>query len=277
MTHQPEYVFATPDLERERERLLAVQDEFDAATFARLERLGVQRDWTCLEIGCGAGSVLRWLAERTAHAVGLDLDPRMVGDVPANVEVRQADVATADLGEAVFDLAHARFVFIHVRQRDAALRNVLRALKPGGWLLLEEPDFSPARAVSDDSEDAAVITKMYEATRQMYLKTGGDPFLGRRLVGWLQGHGLHVEGAEASVSLWRGGSHRARLRRQGVEHLWSRLLDTGAVTEADLQRFLALALDPGVWAFDYTTVAVWARKTGTGVTRADCHPAVPQR
>lgn len=259
MTQQPGYVFATPDPERERQRLLAVQDEFDAASFACLERLGVQRDWACLEIGCGAGSVLRWLAERTEHAVGLDLEPRLVGDVPANVEVRQADVATADLGEEDFDLAHARFVFIHVRQRDAALAKVLRALKPGGWLLREEPDFSPARAASDDSEDVAVIAKIYEATRRMYLQTGGDPFLGRRLAGWLQGHGLHIAGAEARASLWQGGSHRGRLRRQAVEHLWPRLLDTGEVTEADLQRFLTLALDPGVWGFDYTTVAAWGK------------------
>ena len=78
VTHPSDYVFAMPDPERERQRLLAVQEEFDAATFARLERLDVQRDWACLEIGCGAGSVLRWLAERTDRTVGLDLDLRMV-------------------------------------------------------------------------------------------------------------------------------------------------------------------------------------------------------
>ena len=263
MTHNLGYVFAAPDPARERRRLLAVQEEFDTATFARLERLGVQRDWACLEVGCGAGSVLRWLGEHAGQVVGLDLDPRMAGDVPANVQLRQGDVATADLGEGVFDLAYARFVFIHVRQRDAALANVLRALKPGGWLLLEEPDFSPAGPASEH-ESSDVLTHMYEATRQMYLKTGGDPFLGRRLVGWLQGYGLDVEGAEASASLWRGGSHRGQLRCQAVEQLWPRLLDTGAVTEAALQRFLTLALDPDVWGFDYTTVAVWGRKAGTG-------------
>src|SRR3954465_6516017 len=99
MTHNRDYVFATPDTARERQRLLAVQEEFDAATFARLERLGVGHDWACLEVGCGAGSVLRWLAEHAGQALGLDLDPRLTGDVPANAQVRQGDVATADLGE----------------------------------------------------------------------------------------------------------------------------------------------------------------------------------
>jgi SAM-dependent methyltransferase len=166
----------------------------------------------------------------------------------------------AELGENVFDLVHGRFVFIHIREREKALANVLRSLKPEGRLLLEEPNFGAAGPSWEEGTGAGVIARIYEATRQMYLATGGDPFLGRRLAGWLQGRGLDIQGSEASSALWRGGSPRGRLRRLAVEHLWPRLLATGAVSEDDLQVFLKVAEEPAVWAFDYTTVAVWGCK-----------------
>ncbi len=263
MEQATDYVFAGPNAARERQRLLAVQEEFDPDTFRRLEQLGVGPGWACLEVGCGAGSVLGWLAARVGpagKAVGLDLDPRFVAEpLATNVAIRGGDVATTDLEKGSFDLVHARFVFIHVGQREAALANVLRALKPGGWLLLEEPDFGPAGPASENGIESRVVNTVYEATRQMYLAAGGDPFLGRRLVGWLQAHGLQVERAEAKAALWQGGSQRARLRRQAVEQLWPRLLATGAVTEAELEEFQRGAEDSAVWAFDYTTVAVWGR------------------
>jgi SAM-dependent methyltransferase len=266
MSLKSDYAFADAETGRERQRLLAMQGEFDPDTFRRLEQLGVGPGWSCLEVGCGAGSLLSWLAERagaTGRVVGLDLNPQMAAAAGTeNVELRQGDVTTVDLGARIFDLVHARFVFIHVRQREVALANVLRMLRPGGWLLLEEPDFGPAGPASASGEPDDVIADVYEATRQMYLAGGGDPFLGRRLVGWLQGHGLVIMGAEATASLWQGGSSRARLRRDTAEPVGPRLVATGAITAEQLTRFARLADDPAVWAFDYTTVAAWGKRAG---------------
>jgi SAM-dependent methyltransferase len=263
MNQRRVYVFGDTVSDEEHRRLLAVQEEFDPDTFRLLDRLGVPPGWSCLEIGCGAGSVLGELARRVGpggQVVGLDLDTRFVGKLAGqNIEVRQGDVATADLGRARFDLAHARFVLIHVPQREAALARIVQALKPGGWLLLEEPDFLAAGSASGPVEGEPV-DRVYEAIRRMYAAAGAEANVGRRLPTWLQGQGLDVGGVAAAVALYRGGSGRARLRGLSVVALRCKLLATGAVSATELDRFLEQIETPDFWAFDYTTISAWARK-----------------
>jgi SAM-dependent methyltransferase len=40
----------------------------------------------------------------------------------------------------MFDLVHARLVLVHVPDRAAALATMVAALRPGGWLLVEDAD-----------------------------------------------------------------------------------------------------------------------------------------
>ena len=53
---------------REHARLRALEDAFDGASIRHLAERGVGAGWRCLEVGCGAGSVARWLAERVGPA-----------------------------------------------------------------------------------------------------------------------------------------------------------------------------------------------------------------
>jgi ubiquinone/menaquinone biosynthesis C-methylase UbiE len=92
----------------ERRRHEGMSRLWDAGTFELLARLGVGPAWRCVEIGAGAGSVSRWLAERVGpggHVLATDLDPRMleVIDEP-NFEVRALDVLAGELPVARFDL-----------------------------------------------------------------------------------------------------------------------------------------------------------------------------
>jgi ubiquinone/menaquinone biosynthesis C-methylase UbiE len=100
----------------------------------------------CLEIGAGAGSVATWMSKvvgPTGRVVAVDISTRFLSKARrTNVDVHEADIRTIDLQPASFDFAHARFVFIHLADWRAALDATLRLLKPGGHLVLEEPDFS---------------------------------------------------------------------------------------------------------------------------------------
>ncbi len=98
-------------------------------------------------MGGGGGSVARWLAERVGPAgrvLCTDLDTRIIeqGSAAAggNLEVRRHDIAHDELPREAFDLAHARLVMIHVPERERALENMVKALKPGGWLVIEDFD-----------------------------------------------------------------------------------------------------------------------------------------
>jgi ubiquinone/menaquinone biosynthesis C-methylase UbiE len=75
--------------------------------------------------------------------LAIDINARFLTTTSeANTEVIEADIRTASVAPESFDLAHAQFVFIHIVDWAAALAATIRCLKPGGWLVLEEPDFS---------------------------------------------------------------------------------------------------------------------------------------
>lgn len=129
----------------------AIEQVFDPASQRRIQFTGITKPWRCLEVGAGAGSITRWLAETVGESgkvVAVDLDTRFVANSnQPNVEVLEADIRKLPLEDNAFDLVHARCVLIHVADFQVALTRMLQVLKPGGWIVLEEPDFSAARAV----------------------------------------------------------------------------------------------------------------------------------
>jgi 2-polyprenyl-3-methyl-5-hydroxy-6-metoxy-1,4-benzoquinol methylase len=73
-----EYVLSqrgSPDLERSRLSLL--EQYHDPLTVSQLDAIGVGEGWRCPDVGAGAGSVTRMLAERvgsTGSVLAVDLD-----------------------------------------------------------------------------------------------------------------------------------------------------------------------------------------------------------
>ena len=131
--------------QKERDRLAGIESSFDSYSTQRLADLGVSDGWHCLEVGFGAGGVALWLAGQvgsTGRVVATDLDPRfLAGHGRANLDVRQHDIVTDPLEGAAFDLAHARAVLEHIPDRQRALQRMISAVRPGGWLVLEDIDF----------------------------------------------------------------------------------------------------------------------------------------
>jgi hypothetical protein len=232
---------------RARERLAAVEAGRDPATIQNLEGLGVREGWRCLEVGAGGGTIADWLCERvgsSGHVVAIDIDTRFVEQIDRpNLEVRRQDIAQVGAAEAdMFDLVHARMVLEHVPARDEALRNMVVALKPGGWILLEELDH--VTMLPDPSVDAhtqIVWSRFMEAYGRLMQRRGGDLDYGRRLFGQLTAHGLANVSAQGHVKVGRGGGagalgfHQARID----------LVATGALDDDDMGTVLALFDDPG--------------------------------
>ena len=117
-------VYRTPDetAEIEARRLEHLSALFDTSTIARLRRLGAAPGWHCLDVGAGSGSVARALAALVApegEVLATDLDDRFLGEDEPHLEFRVHDITRDELPEAQFDLAHARGVLEHVRDREA--------------------------------------------------------------------------------------------------------------------------------------------------------------
>ena len=98
-----------------------------------------------------------------------DIDTGLIDVRGPNVGVLQHDIVRDPLPEAVFDLVHARLVLLHLPERRRALERIWHALKPGGWLVLDEfdctwlpvlatPDPGSARLFTRQTADRLVAT-----------------------------------------------------------------------------------------------------------------------
>ena len=108
-------------------------DEMIAALPAHMER--------ALDLGCGTGEIVRRLAGRADHVLGLDLSPRMIEiarerttSMP-HVEYRVADLMSVDLPSDSFDAVISVSTFHHV-PLEPALARAASWVRPGGWLLV---------------------------------------------------------------------------------------------------------------------------------------------
>ena len=106
------------------------------------------KDDDVLDVGCGTGASLRHLRNRGASGrlVGVDPFPRMIGHARSQSEATGISYQVApgeDLpfADAEFDGMLCVNAFQHFEDRRAAMQEVARVLKPGGWLVLDGESF----------------------------------------------------------------------------------------------------------------------------------------
>jgi ubiquinone/menaquinone biosynthesis C-methylase UbiE len=259
-----QYVFSDSHRSREFERLQAIEEVFDPASQRRIQSTGITESWRCLEVGAGAGSMTRWLSGAVGESgkvVAVDLDTRFVANInQPNVEVLEADVRHLPLENDSFDLVHARYVLIHIADFQVALTRMLKLLKSGGWIVLEEPDFSAARAVVGEKAACQSIDRVNQSIWQMFENRGMDYALGIKLPAILQEFGLQQLSVENDAPLSNGGSGVAIVMKMSALHLAEKYIATGRATQEDIEKYCLFADDESAWAIYYATVGVIAQK-----------------
>jgi trans-aconitate 2-methyltransferase len=146
--------------------------DWDAATYERvsapltamgadvLDRLVLRGDETVLDAGCGTGGVTALLRERLprGRVIAVDAAPSMVAQarelLPADVDVRRADLLELDLGEPV-DAILSTATFHWVHDHDRLFANLHAALAPGGRLVAQCGGHGNVAAVKQAGADAA--------------------------------------------------------------------------------------------------------------------------
>ena len=96
-----------------------------------------------LDLGCGDGVNLTWLHNHFPHLYGSDyniLRLMRAAQLGLNVRLFMADICTYPTDDDVFDVIFFNHVLEHIREDEAALREVRRILKPGGLLILGVPN-----------------------------------------------------------------------------------------------------------------------------------------
>lgn len=224
-------------------RLRALGELFDATTFRHAERLGLGPGARCWEVGAGGDSVVRGFAERvgpSGYVLATDIDTSWARDSGArNVEVRVHDVTGDPPPGEGFDFVHARLVLVHLRDREAALRSMCTALRPGGKLLVEDADpaLQPLACIDAAGPDETLANDIRAAFRVLLAERGADLAYGRTLPRALRAAGLHDVGADAYFPVALPPC--APLEIATVSMLRAAIVAKGLATDAQIDRHLA--------------------------------------
>ncbi|HUR40738.1 MAG TPA: class I SAM-dependent methyltransferase, partial [Verrucomicrobiae bacterium] len=102
----------------------------------------LQPGGTFLEIGAGDCALASRIARDAKQVYAVDLSDQTQGDVPANVKLVISDGRSIDVPAGSIDLAFSDQLMEHLHPDDAEeqLRNIHRALKPGGVYMCVTPN-----------------------------------------------------------------------------------------------------------------------------------------
>jgi len=247
-----------------RRRLALLEHQLDPMSQRRLMKLGVGRGWRCLEVGGGGGSVTRWLCGQvgaTGHVTATDIDTRFLQEIDEPIlVVRRHDILTENLPAAQFDLVHARWLLHHLPQPERVIARLVAALRPGGWLLIEEPDFFPVEA----STSQLYIDFMMALTRTILAPSGRDGCWARTLPTLLAELRLSAIGAEGDFTILNGGSPMAEFFQVSAQQMRDEIISSGALNAERFDAAVTLLEDPKFWTFGCACVAVWGRRPTAG-------------
>ncbi|MDN3351164.1 methyltransferase [Actinomadura sp. DC4] len=246
------------------DRFAALAAIFDPPTFRRIDALGVTAGWRCWEVGAGGASVPRRLGERVGpggRVLATDIDVSWAREAAGGVvEVRRHDIARDEPPGEEFDLVHARLVLLHVADRDRALRSMVAALRPGGWLFVEDADpaLQPLSSPDEHGPKERLANRIRTGFRAMLAERGADLAYGRRIPRLLREAGLAEVAAEAYFPI--ASRHCDLLEAATIAHIRDGLVAAGHATEEEVARHLANIAAGGMDLATSPMVSAWGRR-----------------
>jgi SAM-dependent methyltransferase len=190
-------------MERHSERFLTdARDRWWNLDFLDLmaARLGLGSVHDALDVGCGQGHWTRLVARMLsadARIVGVDREPAWVERAATLADARTrftcGEAEALPFPDASFDLVTCQTLLIHVRDPGAVIAEMRRVLRPGGRVLLCEPNnlagaCSGWAAQPDGDVEDMLGTVRLIATIERGKRALGEGYnsLGEGLVGWLR-------------------------------------------------------------------------------------------
>jgi SAM-dependent methyltransferase len=179
----------------EPERLDAAAQDWAAYQRYAYTRLRLQPGQRVIDVGCGPATdtiALARIVGPTGRVTGVDHDPAMIAI--ATLRARAAGVeswtnhAVADathlpFADGEFDAAHADRVFMHLRHPEQALGEMVRVTRPGGRIVVFEPDWATISIAIDDADLERRLVRFA-------VDSLANGYIGRRLKGLFVRQGL---------------------------------------------------------------------------------------
>jgi SAM-dependent methyltransferase len=255
------YLFdnADPEAAHQVQLLAAILDQHTRDVLVGLDLEGCT---SALDLGAGAGTIAHFLADGCGieTVVALDANPQHIRP-DERIEIRQQNVADADLGDRQFDLIHARLLFMHQPHRDQLLKRAVAALRPGGHLVLSDWDCTRLddMLLTADPPLVDAFTAFQEALVRGGQRIGMDPGWARRLPAAMLAAGLTEVQAVVHNQFWTGGQPGMQLHATNSRQLEPQLLAAG-VTAQQLQILRDGMQEPTVNGYSYPMYTAVGRR-----------------
>ncbi len=197
MNHESSSAYIHGTEPEEQARLSLLNDLLNVGSLRELHVQGGER---ILDVGSGLGQLSRAMARVTGvRVVGIERSAQQIAEAERQaamagesslVEFRQGDATHFPLRDeewGTFDVAHTRFLLEHLREPLPVVEAMVRAVRPGGRIVLEDDDHDILRLWPEPPGFA----ELWHAYQRSYDHLGNDPIIGRRLIAL-----LHEAGAE---------------------------------------------------------------------------------
>jgi SAM-dependent methyltransferase len=238
-----DYLLSSGVTEMQRLRLQAQVWEPAATEF--LATLNINPGSRVLDLGCGAMGILGPLSRLVREGgmvIGLDSDATQLAAARSfveeaklrNVSIVKGDAFSTGLAAGSFDLAHVRFLFAPVGRDADLLTEMLRLVRPGGIIAIQEPDASCWNMAPPNPSWSALKAAILAAFRA----GGGDFDAGCRTFGMLQAAGLRQVSQRNAVLAATGRHPYKGLPLQFAGSLRKRILDGNLLSETQLDAYL---------------------------------------
>lgn len=267
-------VYALGTSPAERDRLRRQSEELRAHSAALLDRVGVERGWNAIDLGCGPSGIIDLLAERVGpdgHVTGLDVNPANVALARAfadehglaNADIAEGDARRTGLPPSSFDLAHARTLLINIPDPAVVVAEMVRLVRPGGWVAVLEPDVGGSLC----HPPHPAWDRLSEIFRTANRSDDADLLIGRRLPELFRQAGLMDIGVEAKADIYPAGHSRRTVRPDLVRSMRPKILKRGIAGERELDELDQAVRehldDPHTLVMPHLLFLAWGRKPVT--------------
>lgn len=156
-----------------------------------------------LDLGCGLGHDLRRLGEVGVRPVGIDASAERLARarlIAGGVPLVRADAARLPFRDGSLDGCRAERILQHVEAPAVVVAEIARALRPGAFVAVVEPDFATFRVDSDNPDDVSIPGRLLSVRH---------PRIGAFVAGMLEAAGSVIDDIVTESS--RGYSLDCRL------------------------------------------------------------------
>ena len=262
------YIASDLKKEADQERLSGMELTWDGVTTRHMKSLGVTSGWRCLDVGAGYGSITHWLSQQVAPdgvIVATDIRPDLHRQTDKTVEIRQHDILKDELEQNRYDLVHCRALLQHLPDPEKALSNMVSAVRPGGWLLIEEFDNTAGPSYDPTNISADFLYKFMHKSAEIMMRMGPvNPCFGRKVRSLIDNLNLTEVGNEGTSVITRGGEPWAQFIKMSYQtsrvRLENRLTGNDKQILDDMDKVYDILENPSVHFMSSTLCSAWGRK-----------------